>query len=160
MAETSISHLIWFVVSIALAGSIAIGLSVYVQSLTEGIEDRAEALTGSLTTDIAIINDPGYVPYSSGTNELVLYLKNTGSSTLNMKNIVILIDGVVISFPDDTVSIMTDGYSQWSRGVVIEIRLTVIGLDVNSDHRLFIDVSNVDGSAHAEDLLIFRPVSV
>ncbi len=160
MAETSVSHLIWFIVSVAVAGSAGIGLTVYVQSISEGLEERADTLAGTLGTDIAVINDPACVPYNQTSGEMVIYIKNTGSTELNVDSIIVLIDGAHYeTLPADR-SIVTDGYERWSRGVVLAVNVTVPGLDTARDHRVYIDASAVDSSAHAEAMTVFRAVVV
>lgn len=91
-ADSSVSHIMFFIAAVLVAGSLAGVFIGIASSMGQTIQDRGDAIGDQLQTDITIINDPVVVPYSDST--LTLYVKNTGTSTLSRNSLTILVDGL------------------------------------------------------------------
>jgi flagellar protein FlaG len=128
MASEVGSSLVLFIAVIAIAGLAAAGLSKAVGSMAVELDQRGQSLADAIGTDIAIVNDPENVPYSSNT--LTVYVKNTGSRTLISEDLALLVDGQYEEFD----ARQLDGTDSWSQGTVLEANVT-IGLG-SGDHRV------------------------
>lgn len=134
MASESASQLIIFIASILIAASVS-GLLI-TQTLTIGDASRSSAqhLAQEMRDDVTIINDPADVPYNSTSNNLTLYVKNTGSSSMQPDPALfeVLIDGTI--YTDLDVALI-QGSDSWGPGEVVEI--TVKNVDLSTgDHAL------------------------
>lgn len=122
------SSLVLFIAVIAIAGLAAAGLSKAVGAMAVELDERGQSLADAIGTDIAIVNDPENVPYSSNT--LTIYVKNTGSRTLIAEDLTLLVDGQYEDFEHRHL----DGTESWSEGTVLEANVTV-SLS-SGDHRV------------------------
>ena len=133
-ADSSVSHTLFFIVAVLVAGSLAgvfIGLA---NDMSRTMQDRGDAISDQLQTDITIINDPVVVPYSDST--LTLYVKNTGTSTLSRSSLTILVDGLYQNYtvpgaPADP---------SWTPQKVLEIEMEVVLLP--GDHKVKVVTAN------------------
>lgn len=94
-ADSSFSHIIFFIASILVAVSVAgviIGIS---GSMAQEIKLKADSAVSEMGTSVVLLNDPREVPYSNGT--LTLYLKNTGDISQDYDDIMIFIDGQYVT---------------------------------------------------------------
>ena len=85
------SHTVMFIAAIVVAVGVVATMQTSVTRLSGGMDARGDALTRELTTDIRIVNDPGDMP----DNPLVLYVLNTGTSSLEPTETIVLVDGAV-----------------------------------------------------------------
>ena len=96
MASVSITHLILFIASLLVAASVAGVLTDEVGRLSEAINDQGLDASESVRTDVEIISDSGAANvYDTGTGNVTLYVKNTGSRRLDAASdgLDVLVDG-------------------------------------------------------------------
>jgi flagellar protein FlaG len=137
-AETSATHMIFFIASVIIAGSVVGALFINTQSVTDSIGAASKTLSEQLRTDITIINDPENIPKSG--NVYTFYVKNTGSTILPTDYVNVIIDGRIIADSDMTKTIV-DGSSTWSFGDVLQIDVTYAGLP-SGDHTIRVITEN------------------
>ncbi|HVL48448.1 MAG TPA: hypothetical protein VM889_07820 [Candidatus Thermoplasmatota archaeon] len=140
-AETSSTHMIFFIVATALAVVVSALLSTQVYDIANTVRDRGASLGDNIATDIAIINDPGQVP----NNPVIIYVKNTGQRTIDHTTISVIIDGV---HRTHTVTLL-GGAAAWQHGDVAEFSITLTL--ASGDHRVRVVTAN-----GIEDDLRFR----
>ncbi|MEM3444648.1 MAG: hypothetical protein QXJ27_06870 [Thermoplasmata archaeon] len=98
MPANAASHTIFFIGALivsSILSAVFIGVSL---QLKDGIEARSEALNKQLRTSIEIINDPRQVPYDHTNSTLVLYIKNTGSTTISLESLSIEVNGSLYGY--------------------------------------------------------------
>jgi flagellar protein FlaG len=117
-ADTSATHLIFFIVSVIIALSVTGALFMNVQSISNAAVAGSKTLSEQLRTDITIINDPESIPLSGGN--YTFYVKNTGKEDLSPAYISVIIDGSLISGGKINKTIL-EGDAMWSSGDVLEI---------------------------------------
>lgn len=146
MASVTVSHLIMFIASLVIAASVAGTLVAGVDRVSSSVDDRSDALTVQIDTDITIISDPGSGAIYDGNGTVSIYVKNTGRRPLDpsAENVDVLIDGRYMT----NVSVSTVTGTGWARGDVVEITVDQ-ALDPG-DHRISIIVNR------NTDLLRFR----
>lgn len=146
MASVTVSHLIMFIASLVIAASVAGTLVAGVDRVSSSVDDRSDALTVQIDTDITIISDPGSGAIYDGNGTVSIYVKNTGRRPLDpsAENVDVLIDGRYMT----NVSVSTLTGTGWARGDVVEI--TVDQTLDPGDHRISIIVNR------NTDLLRFR----
>src|SRR5882672_8462357 len=99
MGGSAASEAILFIGSVAAAAALAGALAGVAGHFTAGLRDRSNSLEAELTSRLAIVNDPAHVP----TGPLLLYVKNTGSSDLQLPSLAVLVDGKASANWDATV---------------------------------------------------------
>jgi flagellar protein FlaG len=119
-AESSFTHMLFFIAAIVVAVSVAGVLIGVSNSMANEIRLKSDSLASEMGTEITIINDPRQVPYSNGT--LTLYLKNTGDITLNYNGIGIFIDG---QYLDGLAITSEEGSPYWQPTHTLELQVTV-----------------------------------
>lgn len=146
MASVTVSHLIMFIASLVIAASVAGTLVAGVDRVSSSVDDRSDALTIQIDTDVTIISDPGSDAIYDGNGTVSIYVKNTGRRPLDpsAEDMDVLIDGRYMT----NVSVSTVTGTGWARGDVIEI--TVEQTLDPGDHRISIIVNR------NTDLLRFR----
>lgn len=146
MASVTVSHLIMFIASLVIAASVAGTLVAGVDRVSSSVDDRSDALTVQIDTDVTIISDPGSGAIYDGNGTVSIYAKNTGRRPLDpsAENVDVLIDGRYMT----NVSVSTVSGTGWARGDVVEITVEQV-LDPG-DHRISIIVNR------NTDLLRFR----
>lgn len=136
--ETSVTHTIFFIATVIVAAGLAGIFTGVIYSLSDGINQQGDRISEELRTDIIILNDPTSMPYNNTTQELKIYVKNIGQSTLNHESVDILIDGSVVATL--TTSVLGDSNDYWAPATVIEIDATI---DLSSgDHQLKVITEN------------------
>jgi|GEM_PF-2194719 archaellum component FlaG (FlaF/FlaG flagellin family) len=98
MPANAASHTIFFIGALVISSILAtvfIGVSL---QLKDGIEARSDALNKELRTGIEIINDARAVPYDANNSTLILYIKNTGSTTIPVSSVLLEINGTVYGY--------------------------------------------------------------
>ena len=140
MSGVSASHLVIFIASIVVAAGVAGTLVTQVDRVSTSIVSQNEDVEERIDTDIRIISDTGQPDsiYDSGTDNLTLYVKNTGGTELtpDTGSIDVLIEGSFNS--PDTVSRVDGQNDRWPPGTVIEV--TVEGIDISGDTRVTVSV--------------------
>ncbi len=117
-ADTSATHLIFFIVSVIIALSVAGALFMNIQSISTAAITGSKTLSEQLRTDITVINDPDSIPFSNGN--YTFYIKNTGKEDLSTAYISVIIDGSVILGGSINKTIL-EGDALWRSGDVLKI---------------------------------------
>ncbi len=136
-ADTAASHLIFFIVSVIIALSVAGGIFMNVQSISTAATIGSRALSEQLRTDITVINDPDNIPYSDGV--YTFYVKNTGKEELFPAGITVLIDGVTVTGGNINTTVIQGG-TIWRATDVLKVNATV-SLNTGS-HKIRVITSN------------------
>ncbi|MCD2205002.1 flagellar protein G [Halobacterium sp. KA-6] len=148
MASVSSSTLIIFIASILVAASVAGTMTNGVQRLSGALGDRSVDVSQDIRTDVELISDPGTPSsiYDSGTSNITLLVKNTGSRTLapTPDSFDILVDGEYVT--PATVTVIDS--ERWQVGDVA--RVTLEHNLSAGDHRIVMTVNS------DEELLEFR----
>ena len=138
-AETSSTHLIFFIVAMIIAAGVAGVIYTNVNAVVNSTQSASSTLSKQLQTDITIINDPGKIPESG--NVYTFYVKNTGKSTLTTELVSVLVNGVYI--PDAAVQKTVIGggtTTVWRTSEVL--RLDVTYASMLSDNNLRVITEN------------------
>jgi len=92
MSGTAGANIIFFVAALIVAASVAVVLREGVADLSEGLQDQGEENRELLSFDAELVADLDRIPYDG--DDIRVYLKNTGSETMDPENVVVLIDGL------------------------------------------------------------------
>jgi flagellar protein FlaG len=136
MASVSVSHLILFIASMAIAASVAGVFTTSIGELSNAVSEQGLDVSSDVRTDVEIISDSGSSNiYDSDTDTITIHVKNTGSETLAPVpgQIDLFVDGAFVS--EYTVTLEPDGGDSWRPGDVVRIEINR-NLDSNSDHRI------------------------
>lgn len=141
MASVASSTLILFIASLLVAASVAGTMTTGVERIGAALGDRSADVSSEIRTDISIISDAGSptaIYNDTGTGNLTLLVKNTGSQSLSNEssNFEILVDGEY----QTGVSTRVIGSSDWRPGAVVEITVSDISL-TTGDHRVLVIVN-------------------
>jgi archaeal flagellar protein FlaG len=117
-ADTSVTHMIFFVAAIIVAGSMAGVFLTVGYNVAVSIDHSSDALSEQMNTGIRIINDPAMMPYTG--NNLSVYVENTGTELITPSTLAIMLDGIFIN--DSTSQIMGGG-ARWGPSVVLQINI-------------------------------------
>ena len=153
MPGSSASHLIWFIAAITVAVAVVSALTATVMEVTEGLEERTDTLSGELRADVEIVNDPLMVPYEQGTSTLHVYIKNTGSESLDVNPDTLLVFVNGSATPADSVTVL-GGSSLWAPGVTVEAEFTVAGLTEGSYYYMKVAASQYHGVHDSVDFMV------
>ena len=122
-AETSSTHLIFFIVAMIIAASVAGMIYTNVNAVVNSTQSASSTLSKQLQTDITIINDPGKIPKSG--NVYTFYVKNTGKSTLTTELVSVLVNGVYIDDSDVKKTVIDSGTATvWRTSEVLQLEVT------------------------------------
>lgn len=113
-ADTTSTHLIFFIAATVVATATAGIFTTVVSDLTGKATQRATSFGEEITSEVRIINDPNAVPVNPDT---IFYVKNTGSTTLDYLNMTVLVDGVVVT----TTNTLLYGEQTFRSGAVVQI---------------------------------------
>jgi len=140
-AETAVSHMIFFIATVIIAMSVVVILSSNVQSITGATSSSSKVLSDQLRTDITIISDPEVIPYSA-VEGYTFYAKNTGKSELSLTYVDVIIDGMLLSPSNMTLSLADEG-TVWSTGDVLVIKAITTPDPLDSgDHSIRVVTEN------------------
>lgn len=140
MASVSITHLILFIASLLVAASVAGVLTQEVSRVSEAINDQGLDASTNVRTDVEIISDSGADGvYDPATNNITLYVKNTGSEPLEGRpgELDVIVDG---EYQPDLFVTVVDG-SSWDRNNVARVRVNYPNLP-DGDHRVKVIVNS------------------
>ncbi len=138
----SSSHLVFFLASMVVASTLAGVFITSTDSISSGIRSREDALSERLKSDISIINDPNNMP----NDPLIVYVKNTGSTSMNKTDVEILVNGTLQQ--PSSIQLVDGDDNIWSPTEVIKVKID-IKLE-SGDHWL-----KVVASHQSEDTLEF-----
>lgn len=135
MPANAASHTIFFIGALIVSSMLsAVFISVSLQ-LKDGIEARSESLNKQLRTSIEIINDPRQVPYDANNSTLILYIKNTGSTTLSVSTLTIEINGTLYGYTsgqassttfNETLLVSPQGVEEWVPESTLMVKVKLI----------------------------------
>lgn len=145
-AGASATQMVFFITSVIIALSVVGALFLNMQSISSAAIVGSKTLAEQLKTDITIINDPEYIPYSDGNYSF--YVKNTGKEGLGILYISVIIDGTILTESNLNKTIL-EGGEIWLSGDVLQINAST-SLQAGS-HNLRIITGN-----GIEDTLLFR----
>ncbi len=132
MSGVSASHLVIFIASIVVAAGVAGTLVTQVDRVSTSITDQSDGIETQIDTDIQIISDAGNPEsiYDTQTDNLTIYIKNTGESELYLgqDTIDVLIEG---QFTEPTEIVRTDNeeMDSWPPGTAVEVTVESVALD-------------------------------
>ena len=115
MADTSVTHTMFFIASVIVAASLAgvfVGIS---QDMARSIGGEADRVNELADSEFIILNDPAMVPYDDGT--LTIYLKNLSSRIMG-QSVDVFLDGRLCT---NCTYILEGGGAQWAPGNVLTI---------------------------------------
>jgi flagellar protein FlaG len=122
-AETSTTHLIFFIVAMVIAAGVAGVIYTNVNAISNASHVSSSTLAQQLRTDITIINDPDNIPLSGTV--YTFYVLNTGKSTLTTEYISVLINGVYVPETVIQKSIINGGSTTtWRQEDILEMEIT------------------------------------
>ena len=142
-AETSSTHLIFFIVAMIIAAGVAGLIYTNVNAVVYSTHSASSTLSKQLQTDITIINDPGNIPKNGDI--YAFYVKNTGKSTLTTELVSVLINGVYI--PDDDVqkTVIDGGITPvWRTSEVLQLDVTYASMPSGDNDLRVITENGVD----------------
>ena len=134
-SDASFTQTIFFIASIVIAVSIAGTMIAVTGMMADEVRTKAGAAASEMGSSIVIINDPRQVPYDEG--QIIIYIKNVGSTAPSYRNMLIFLDGEFIEYD----ARLLDGTNEtWSIGSVVEATITA---DVQEgDHTVKVVLSN------------------
>ncbi len=138
----SSSHLVFFLASMVVASTLAGVFITSTDTISNAIRSREDSLSERMKSDISIINDPNNMP----NDPLTVYVKNTGSTRMNMTDVKILVNGTLQQ--TSSIQLVDSDDNYWSPTDVIKVEV-----DINlpaGDHWL-----KVVASHQSEDTLEF-----
>ena len=141
-AETSSTHLIFFIVAMIIAASVAGMIYTNVNAVVNSTQSASNTLSSQIKTDITIINDPDNIPKSG--NVYTFYVKNTGKSTLTTELVSVLINGVYILDEDVQKTVIGDGTTTWQPTDVLQLDISYLGMPIGDNYLRVITENGVD----------------
>ena len=144
-ADTAISHTIFFIAAVLISVSVVAVFAAVINDFTNSIEDKSNRLNDEIRTDIQIINDPTGVPFFN--DNLTIYVKNTGRTTIVNDSLVVLVDGARVNITN----LSTPDGALWHTGITANITISTPSIDIEKDHTLRVIVMH-----GASDSIIFR----
>lgn len=139
MASVSTSHLILFIASMVIAGSVAGVFVNEVHRMSGALTDQSMDVSSDIRTDVQIISDPQAGNVYNGS-EISLLVKNIGTQRLDSSRhqVDILVNGEYVSKQNISVQVVAGGPS-WGVSDVVEITVT---FDLAAgDHRVLVIVN-------------------
>lgn len=113
----SSTHLVFFIMSMVAASVVAGAFIQASFSVRDSIVDTEAIINEGMRTNINIINDPNNVP----NDPLIIYVRNTGSTSFNTSNIDVLVNGTYITMP--VITIIGSNGTTWRPMEVIIIEI-------------------------------------
>ncbi|ELZ60253.1 MULTISPECIES: CARDB domain-containing protein [unclassified Haloferax] len=147
MADISVPSLILFIASIVVAAGVSGVLIDTVTGISSSLDERGGDVSTEIRTDIEVISDPQAGVYDGGSDNLSIYVKNTGLRTLPAASggFDIIVGG---QYQTNVTVNVVDG-TEWRPSNVIELTVTDIALS-SGDYRMTVVV---DGD---EEVFEFR----
>ncbi|HEY9204839.1 MAG TPA: flagellar protein G [Candidatus Methanoperedens sp.] len=123
-ADTSATHIIFFIVAVIIALSVAGALFMNIQSISTAATFGSRTLSEQLKTDITVINDPEMIPYNSSGSVYTFYVKNTGKIDLSTNEINTIIDGTLVTDGNINKTVI-GGAAVWRTGDILKVNATI-----------------------------------
>lgn len=140
-AETSSTHLIFFIAAMIIATGVVAVIYTNVNSFVGASRESSNTISKQLTTDITIINDPSIIPRTG--NNYTFYVKNTGKSNLDPQLVTVIINGEVIPFNNVLVTVM-GGTDMWRPADVLQITVNYPGMPSGDNNIRIISENGID----------------
>lgn len=146
MAGVSASHLIIFIASMMVAASVVGVFTDSVGQLSDAIDQQGVQVSSDVRSDIEVISDSGSsaIYNSSGSENITLHVKNTGSETLPARadQMDVLVNGL---YETDVTVTLLGGADLWRPGEVVRIEISEslspgdhrVKIIVNGDEEVF-----------------------
>jgi len=135
-ADTSATHMIFFITAVMIALSVTGALFLNIQSLSSAMTTGSKTLSAQLKTDIKIINDPEMIPK---TGEVyTFYVKNIGKEDLFPAQTNVIIDGTLITEGNLAMTIV-EGDVMWLSGDILKIDVTTSLISGSHNLRVITD---------------------
>ncbi len=151
--------MIFFIAALLIAATVATVFINIADDFSSDLEDEAERMRQEVRSHLAIINDPGNVPYENSTGKVTYYLMNIGTGDLSMDDIVVSANGTASGGSSIAVRLIGGG-TVWSPGGVVEVNFTSSGLVEGVDYHGFASTAGMTPggkvSGHSQDVIIFR----
>ncbi|WP_253738807.1 flagellar protein G [Halohasta salina] len=143
MASVSASHLIIFIASLVIAAGVVGTLTTGVDRVSSAIDDRSLDVTQQVRMDMAIISDPSDTPYDTGTNNLTIHVRNTGSQGVPIEASAfdVVLNGQFVGNDNIAVDDANGDSNVWRPGDVVAITITDDSVDTTGDNRLILTVN-------------------
>ncbi|WP_435146736.1 flagellar protein G [Halobaculum sp. P14] len=135
MAGGSAAEMILFIAAILVAASVAGTLTSEVGRVSDAISARSLDVAGDVRADTEIVSDPGAPVWNtSGNGNVTVYVRNTGSSSLEASPAAfdVILDG---QYETDVSVSVVGAASTWYSGEVVKLEIPADNLDAG-DHRL------------------------
>ena len=119
--SSSTTELLFFIGAVIVATTIVTVLASGIQSISAGVKERSDTISENPKGDISIVNDPTEV----ANDPVIIYVKNTGGTTMNETLTTIILDGEIIVGPTITY-LETSGFiddSAWGPSEVIKVEI-------------------------------------
>jgi len=130
MPAAGATHLIFFIAAIFIAVTLVGVFTVVIDDLTEAMESRSASEQRSIRSRVEIINDLVAMPYNNTTDELEIYVKNTGNERLDPDRTYVFIDGLHHNYTWSLVG--TAG--NWTPGATVAFTVEDCVFAPGSDH--------------------------
>ena len=127
MPATAASQLIFFIAAMVVATAVAGMFVTTTINISKDIRRAADAQSKAFNTQVTVINDASAMPYNSTCSTLVLYIKNTGSTTIDEKQTSVLINGTYFTRDNMTFTLL-DGATEWKDEVVLQVTMSNVTL--------------------------------
>ncbi len=134
-SDASFTQTIFFIASIVIAVSIAGTMIAVTGMMADEVRTKAGAAASEMGSSIVIINDPRQVPYDEG--QIIIYIKNVGSTVPSYKGMLIFLDGEFIEYD---VRLLDGAKETWTIGSVVEATITANVQE--GDHTVKVVLSN------------------
>lgn len=127
MSGETVSQLVIFIAALLIATSVAGTLIVSGDDISNMVSSQTEVVSDGLDTEIKIISDAqSDAIYDDNEEEVTLYVKNLGASTIDATttDITVFINGE-LAHPDDIVDVdvIDSDNLRWPPGAVVEITI-------------------------------------
>ena len=148
MAGEGVSSLIILSASIAVALIVSSAIFFVAYHMRDSMENREKIEENYLKSKIIIINDLAYSPYNNTTHNLTLYVKNIGSTVLDMNHTILIVNGTAYSLKYPEINPING--NAWAPQVVVKLSVKISPLK-HGDY-----IATVIGDYGVKDSIKFR----
>lgn len=139
--SNGVSSQILFIAELLVATIIATTIISGGYSAVDILDKYNSELENNVNTDIKILDSSGSNMYNSNSNELTVYIQNTGEQELFVEDLYILIDGVYYEPESTTVVSSTDDL--WKKDDTVKL---VFNIDLQGETSLDASVNDAKDS--------------
>ena len=148
MAAQAASELIFFVGAVVISASLVGVFFAAVTDVSDSIKGNAASTVSQAAASITILNDPAHVVYNNTSQNLSLWVKNTGSATLHVNFTIVLLDQFSIANNSYNWSFVGN-HSAWTPEVTVAFTLSGVNITASRDH--FMKVIAEFGAADSQE---------